>query len=360
MKKRLFAAVLTAVLCLSACDEVYEFPDEAQSEVRAVPDAPYLPQDYSQCSDTEKAAYLELREAVNSCADSFAVPADVSDKVLLSLMREDPLIFNVTYTWNESANGAPTMYFVYTVPADVNARMQAKLIETVEQNAERAQGLDTYTKLLFYHKTIINTANPDENTDVSESNPYTCMVKRNGSKMAYAKVFSMFCEYGGIETDIVSGNSLDPKDTDIHTWNRVNIDGTYYNIDTWSDDINGRTPLNFHRYFCRSDSYMARTNDSSYPADDDSLNFYDVNGLVVTDTKSFYELFNQRAKWAVSNGSNNFELAFSSKALLENTVENKELLLDTVYRFNQDMGELTKKYDFRNYEEKGLCVWFYM
>ena len=170
----------------------------------------------------------------------------------------------------------------------------------------------------------------------------------------------MFCEYGGIESDIISGNSTDPEDTDIYTWNKVKIDGTYYNIDVWSDDINGITPLNFHRYFCRSDGYMARTSDSPYPADDDTLNFYDVNGLVVTDTKSFYELFNERAKWAVSNGSNNFELAFSSKALLENTVENKELLLDAVYRFNQDLGELTKKYDFRNYEEEGLCVLFYI
>ena len=51
----------------------------------------------------------------------------------------------------------------------------------------------------------------------------------------YANLFKLLCDYAGIETQTLSNNTMD------HTWNRVKVDGIWYDIDvTWDDCLSNK------------------------------------------------------------------------------------------------------------------------
>jgi len=51
----------------------------------------------------------------------------------------------------------------------------------------------------------------------------------------YANLFKLLCDYAGIETQTLANNTMD------HAWNRVKVDGIWYDVDvTWDDYLSNK------------------------------------------------------------------------------------------------------------------------
>ena len=51
----------------------------------------------------------------------------------------------------------------------------------------------------------------------------------------YSNLFKLLCDYAGIETQTLANNTMD------HAWNRVKVDGIWYDIDvTWDDCLSNK------------------------------------------------------------------------------------------------------------------------
>ena len=77
----------------------------------------------------------------------------------------------------------------------------------------------------------------------------------------YMDAFDLMCYLTGIECLQVTGtaNSVNGSGWGPHGWNKVKVDGQWYNVDcTWDDPV-GATPSLRHDYFLISDTELAKT-----------------------------------------------------------------------------------------------------
>lgn len=115
----------------------------------------------------------------------------------------------------------------------------------------------TYDKALFVYDWLIN--NVAYNHEVADSGnpdslartPLGALVYASAVCVGYATAYQLVLEKLGIACDCVSGTEMN------HTWNVVNIDGTYYHADlTWDDKDDDQGPRHF--YFLVSEQTIAR------------------------------------------------------------------------------------------------------
>ena len=123
------------------------------------------------------------------------------------------------------------------------------------------------------------------------------LIDRFGQCSAYTLAYSYLLSRVGVDSEIVVSNEMH------HTWNKVCIDGTYYNVDvTWDDpmkndddhfwDIPGHV---FHDYFLRSD--YSFQNDSSLEPHTGYESLFES-----PDTYDNYSYINSTSKFCYENG----------------------------------------------------------
>ena len=130
---------------------------------------------------------------------------------------------------------------------------------------------------IFSDTTVETTTQPEpvETTETSVDlthnfsvhSPYTLMKFGKGVCQAYAGLFIKFTNQIGINSTYVTGSSKNPSNDNKqegHAWNKVEIDGKWYNIDlTWDDPkVNlGTDPVQTgsenYKYFLKSDATFA-------------------------------------------------------------------------------------------------------
>ncbi|MCR5716241.1 MAG: hypothetical protein K6G23_05300 [Lachnospiraceae bacterium] len=120
-------------------------------------------------------------------------------------------------------------------------------------------------KLQTVHDWIINNTSYDYDNYLAGSIPWASygvegvMLNHTAVCQGYAETFELFCDVLGIECEMVTGRANGGG----HAWNRVNLDGTWYEVDvTWDDPIywyNGvRQEVLRYTYFLISKEQMAQ------------------------------------------------------------------------------------------------------
>lgn len=104
--------------------------------------------------------------------------------------------------------------------------------------SEADAGWSDYEKFKYIHDTLIFNCSYDE----SEADSYTaygCLVKGSAVCEGYSKALMLACNKLGIECLPVVGQGIDDDGgTQGHIWNKVKLDGKWYNTDlTWDDPI---------------------------------------------------------------------------------------------------------------------------
>lgn len=91
----------------------------------------------------------------------------------------------------------------------------------------------------------------------------------------YAKAMNLLCYLGGLESVRVLGVAADGRgNTGRHAWNKVRVDGAWYDVDATWDDPSGPWPALRHDYFLVGDADLAGTHswNASYSSSPRSSN----------------------------------------------------------------------------------------
>lgn len=152
-----------------------------------------------------------------------------------------------------------------------------KADEVINSLDLNSSGISDYEKVLKMHDYIINNAyynnkNDDEKSleeRVNDHSAYGVLVAGYGVCDSYAKAFQMMCKKTGIDCIYVTGSINKGGKVERHAWNKVNIDGNWYNVDvTWDDPIVKGKNVNvlIHDYFLKSDAQISKTHkqDANY------------------------------------------------------------------------------------------------
>ena len=120
-------------------------------------------------------------------------------------------------------------------------------IKQAEQEIEKVKnqiisnlkGTD-YQKILYIHDYLINNIEYDSTYAASGSySIYGALVGKTCVCEGYAKAFKYLANSAGFECEIMQGEATNSSGvTESHAWNCININGTWYGVDsTWDDPI---------------------------------------------------------------------------------------------------------------------------
>lgn len=181
-------------------------------------------------------------------------------------------------------------YYVYQkyingtgIPSDRPAAM--KLYDKVNEIIPRIidSNMTDYEKELAIHDYIVTNC---EYGYVDYSNDYAyraygALVQGKAVCNGYAEAMALLLNCVGLENDIMTGWA----NGELHAWNRVKLDGKWYQVDsTWDDPIPDRGNFAGHQFFNVTDDIMDDShvwNTGDYEACEDmAYNYFKVNNLI--------------------------------------------------------------------------------
>lgn len=113
--------------------------------------------------------------------------------------------------------------------------------------------MSPYEQVKAYHDYLVNNNTYQETGDRSH-NASGALIDGYAVCDGYSKAFDLLCYLSGIECVRVSGTGNGGG----HAWNKVKLNGVWYNVDvTWDDPVSSR-PILRYDYFLVSDSTLAR------------------------------------------------------------------------------------------------------
>ena len=125
-------------------------------------------------------------------------------------------------------------YFRYKLTKEEEMAAVKKLRAEVSEAAEEAAGLGDFEKMLYFHDRIVAGCDYSNELDNAWS-AYGCLVDGKAVCEGYSKALIALCEEAGMLCIPVNGCS-DKEGHALHMWNKVMMDGEWYNMDlTWDD-----------------------------------------------------------------------------------------------------------------------------
>lgn len=204
-------------------------------------------------------ALLNMEDSVN--LKKFTTNTAEMSKALNKTLEMHPDIFYFQYNGSKvSTSGEFTIKYLY--PKETIMKMKADLQREIDQlYAAVAPEMTDYEKVKAIHDYIIlHTAYDYDNylKDTVPEESYTMYgLFVNGTAVCEGYALSMVYLLNkiGIETIYV------PSDEAMnHAWNKVKIDGKWYNLDaTWDDPVPDRKGKVQYNYFLVSDEQLAKT-----------------------------------------------------------------------------------------------------
>lgn len=332
--KRFFATLL--IICLffsfSGCtffesrmqkSEYSLLISEFESKVGAIPHY------YSQLTDTEKAAYINIVNTINTSSEVAQVPdidSDSLQNVTTAVSYDNPhfLWLEKKWTITHYASGA-SIKIPYLYTAEERQIMSDELEDMVDKimlGLNAAMG--DYEKELYFHDYLIKNCTYDNyvQSDNSYNNSYTAygaLIEGKAVCEGYARAMQLLLKEAGIESFLVPGTALNQYGTTVnHMWNAVKIQSQWYHLDTTWDDPQSADANNavWHTYFNLSDEEILR--DHSYDVKTDctatSASYYKKNNLHLNsfNSSSFANILADELYTAKRTSSNFVELRFSN------------------------------------------------
>ena len=168
---------------------------------------------------------------------------------------------------------------------------------------------------------------------------YGVLVQNTAVCNGYAEAMALLLSCVGVENEIMTGTA----DGELHAWNRVKLDGKWYQVDaTWNDPLPDRGSFAGHMYFNVTDDIM----DDMHEWDEDlfeactdmEYNYFEKNNLIC-DYDTFVNVVNKAAS---RNITGTIEVVVND---FDEKVYNWEEL------FRDSPGVLYYSYDYEPYGE---------
>lgn len=369
--KRIIAAVLCAAVALSfgGCRRISEEPvTDTSDSVVISPDAlegEFVSPVYENLNDEEKQLYDKIREAVENFEESVSfdapMPRETVRKIYRLVYAQERQLFwfsNVFYA-PEKEISVYTLSYLFTKEAASVMRAELDLAASDILNG-LPNDADTFEKLVYFHDRIV-TGCEFSQTDVNSKSAYGVLVEGVGQCEGYAAAMAFLCSEAGIPNYMVTGSDADGA---THAWNKVMLDGEWYNVDcTWDDPILKRDQKDFvrHDYMLVTDAEIEGithfTNEELYsnipPCTATAGNYFEKKGLVYGTAAEAVEAMREQVKSAGLAGKRETEFRLSNEneyfAALARLIDNGEMKdiiedingeygtrISTAYRHNND------------------------
>lgn len=254
MRKKIMTAAVSAAMAFSMLCAVPTFaePSEIYTDTTIRSELgtflqksaaePMLPYQYDDLSTQAQKCYIDIRKAVIAHKNSVKISSRISEKTLLTiadiLKNQDPFTFSgaeIEYNGISTDNAYARLTYSYTQGVDNSITKQiAKEADKVI--AAFAPDADEYGKFLAIHDHITATAEDDSEDRELSRTAYGPLVLENGVSEGYACAFQYISIKAGLTSVIVSGTDANGS---VHTWNKVRIGGSWYNVDCSADDEGG-------------------------------------------------------------------------------------------------------------------------
>lgn len=264
---------------------------------------------YNTLTDDEKALYDAIVGAATNMSTRIFGAQKLSSaewlKVFGLVYNQEPQLF-----WLNSKSVVGRLYY-NEIDADKINAMQKEIDATVEPLLKEANGKSsTFEKLKVFHDYLVLNATFEEIEDKVNYNQTIYNAFAGGtSKQAniqcsgYAKAMQYLCDKAGIDCMVITGTN--EKGT-THAWNKVKVEGEWYNLDcTWDDPIFSNPLPNYirHTFFLVPDSWINEITHFNVntvslksgekvkyfdppTASAESMNYFRKNGLVYDDRDS--------------------------------------------------------------------------
>lgn len=344
---RLLIAVLCTAFALSfgGCREISEEPvtDTTNSVVISpeMTEGVSVSPVYESLTDEEKILYDKIRSAVENFDESVSfdepLPRETVRKIYRLVYAQERQLFwfsNVFYA-PEKEISVYTLSYLFTKDAASVMRAELDLAASEIING-LPKDAGVFEKLVYFHDRIV-TGCEFSQTDINSSSAYGVLVEGVGQCEGYAAAMAFLCNEAGIPNYMVTGFDANGS---THAWNKVILDGEWYNVDcTWDDPILKRGQKDFvrHDYMLVTDAEIEGithfTNEELYtglPACTATEgNYFEKKGLVYGTASEAAEAMREQVKAVGLAGKRETEFRISDEneyfAALARLIDNGEM-----------------------------------
>ncbi len=285
------------------------------------------------------------------------VTADNAAYIFKTVLKRNPDIFFVNsqrFTIGKDESGIAVIVPTYLYSQEEYNKMAAELNAKAESILSSTYPLMTdFEKAVCIHDAIVLNCEYYDN-ELRPTSVYDALVKGVANCQGYSAAYSYLLSFAGIDSEIVESSEM------FHVWNRVNIDGNWYNSDiTWDDPLADRPGRVDHEYFLLSDKAISEKEDG-----DKRLFGFDFAYFHCTDTKYDNCLYHEfDTKFCFVNGKcyvigNHAYSDYKNKILIYDT---KNDTASIEYEFNASWPSGENKYWLGGYsyldEYKGVLYY---
>ncbi len=283
MRKNILTAAVSAAMAFSMICAVPTFAEPYEiyidTMIRSELDLflqksaaePMLPYQYDELSTQAQKCYADIRKAIIAHKNSVKISSRISEKTLLTIAdiikNQDPLTFGgaeIEYNGISTDNAYARLTYSYTKGVEDSIEKQVAK-EADKVIAAFVPDADEYGKFLAIHDHITATAEDDSEDRELSRTAYGPLVLGKGVSEGYAYAFQYISIKAGLTSVVVSGTDANGS---VHTWNKVKVGDSWYNVDCFADDTGGN-----HNCFMVSDETIKQlyteNGSGDYPASED-------------------------------------------------------------------------------------------
>ena len=334
-------------------------PSEPISTVRTA-DEILRPYSYNQLNEKQLYIYDAVITAVDQLKTDVALSTvmDISAEdyceVYQQIYNDEHALFYIDtkmqYAMNTNTKKLASAVIFYKYSDEKILEMQKEIDQEVQKVLDGITAdMTDYDKVKYFHDYLASTVVYDEST-ANCRDIYGVFVDKKAICGGYSKAFSLLCDKVGIETATVTGDA----DGEAHMWNKVKIDGKWYNIDvTYAVTESELGSYVRYDYFCVTDEMLADTRSVyeqiyTYPeATAEDCDYYVKNGLIADSWDDARAMLVNQIAEVTKGDSFVIQVKCSSKETYDDVVYK---LFDSSQKqalriFEEGLSTASKKYD---------------
>ncbi len=233
---------------------------------------------YSLLDETEKDIYNDIYDAITKYDEDILltnIDIDNINNIMHAVLYDHPEIFWIDIEYGiAKTNNMTRLIFKYKYDIDTINDNIAKINNEVDRIVSEANKLNTdYEKELYVHDILSKEVTYNKRL-VDDQSIYSLFINKEAVCTGYAKAFQLIMTRLGIPTYTVTGYT-----TENHTWNLIELEDGFYNVDVTYDDLGDIT---LYKYFNQNDTSISK----DHIKDNISSKFKYVSGTKYLNTYS--------------------------------------------------------------------------
>lgn len=187
-----------------------------------------------------------------------------------AVLQKHPEIFyykSGQYKYTKTSSGKITsikLRFTYTHSKSTILKMKKTLNSTANQIIRKhvKSSYSSFQKTKAIHDYIVthNTYNAQTQSGTYKYNTaYSALIEKKSACNGYAQAMQLLLNKTGVKNYYVYGKANNGKQTELHAWNLVKMNGKYYHVDaTWDDYPKDHGRVVSYQYFGVTDGVMKK------------------------------------------------------------------------------------------------------